>query len=33
MTLDREFQMEDSPKAKKGVYLAEGRARFDAVLK
>jgi 23S rRNA pseudouridine2605 synthase len=33
VTLDREFQAEDAPKAKKGVYLAEGRARFDAIAK
>jgi 23S rRNA pseudouridine2605 synthase len=33
VTLDREFQAEDSPKLKKGVYLAEGRARFDTVVK
>jgi 23S rRNA pseudouridine2605 synthase len=33
ITLDREFQTEDSPKTKKGVYLSEGRARFDAIVK
>jgi 23S rRNA pseudouridine2605 synthase len=33
VTLDREFQTEDAPKAKKGVYLSEGRARFDAIIK
>lgn len=33
VTLDREFKAEDAPKAKKGVYLAEGRARFDAIAK
>jgi 23S rRNA pseudouridine2605 synthase len=33
VTLDREFQTEDSPKTKKGVYLSEGRARFDAIVK
>ena len=29
VTLDREFQAEDSLKAKKGVYLSEGRGRFE----
>jgi 23S rRNA pseudouridine2605 synthase len=33
VTLDRELQMEDVAKTKKGVYLSEGRARFDAVFK
>jgi len=33
VTLDREFQMSDVPKVRKGVYLAEGRAKFDAVFK
>ena len=33
VTLDREFGPEDSPKTKKGVYLSEGRARFDAIVK
>jgi 23S rRNA pseudouridine2605 synthase len=33
VTLDREFQLEDSAKTKKGVYLAEGRARFDSITK
>ena len=33
VTLDREFQPEDSAKTKKGVYLAEGRARFDSIAK
>jgi 23S rRNA pseudouridine2605 synthase len=33
VTLDREFQAEDSPKTKKGVYLSDGRARFDAIIK
>jgi 23S rRNA pseudouridine2605 synthase len=33
VTLDREFDMGESAKVKKGVYLAEGRARFDAVYK
>ena len=33
VTLDREYQTEDSLKTKKGVYLSEGRARFDAVVK
>jgi 23S rRNA pseudouridine2605 synthase len=33
VTLDREFQPEDSAKTKKGVYLAEGRARFDLIAK
>jgi 23S rRNA pseudouridine2605 synthase len=33
VTLDREFEMEDAPKTRKGVYLAEGRARFDSIVK
>src|SRR5208282_6638476 len=33
VTLDREFDPADAPKTKKGVYLAEGRARFDSVVK
>ncbi len=33
VTLDREFQMADVPKVRKGVYLAEGRAKFEAVFK
>ena len=33
VTLDREFGPEDSPKTKKGVYLSEGRARFDTIVK
>jgi 23S rRNA pseudouridine2605 synthase len=33
VTLDREFDMTESAKARKGVYLAEGRARFDAIYK
>ena len=33
VTLDREFAMTDIPKVKKGVYLAEGRARFDSLTK
>ena len=33
VTLDREFDMAESAKVKKGVYLAEGRARFDAIYK
>ncbi len=33
VTLEREFDAEDSPKVKKGVYLAEGRARFDSIVK
>jgi 23S rRNA pseudouridine2605 synthase len=33
VTLDRELEMADVPKLQKGVYLAEGRARFDAVYK
>jgi 23S rRNA pseudouridine2605 synthase len=33
VTLDRELEMADVPKFRKGVYLAEGRARFDAVFK
>jgi 23S rRNA pseudouridine2605 synthase len=33
VTLDREFQMVDVPKVRKGVYLAEGRAKFEALFK
>lgn len=33
VTLDREFEAEDAPKTKKGVYLAEGRTRFDSISK
>jgi 23S rRNA pseudouridine2605 synthase len=33
VTLDREFDMADSAKVKKGVYLAEGKARFAAIYK
>jgi 23S rRNA pseudouridine2605 synthase len=33
VTLDREFEPGDSAKTKKGVYLAEGRARFDSIVK
>jgi 23S rRNA pseudouridine2605 synthase len=33
VTLDREFMAEDAPKTKKGVYLAEGRARFVSISK
>ena len=33
VTLDREFEAEDSLKTKKGVYLSEGRARFEAIIK
>src|SRR4029077_9765552 len=33
VTLDREFQTDDAAKTKKGVYLSEGRARFEAVFK
>lgn len=33
VTLDREFQPEDAAKTRKGVYLSEGRARFDAIHK
>lgn len=33
VTLDREFAMADVPKVKRGVYLAEGRARFDSLTK
>jgi 23S rRNA pseudouridine2605 synthase len=29
VTLDRDFDMADHDKARKGIYLAEGRARFD----
>jgi 23S rRNA pseudouridine2605 synthase len=33
VTLDREIEAEDSAKTKKGIYLAEGRARFEAIAK
>jgi 23S rRNA pseudouridine2605 synthase len=33
VTLGREFDMAESVTVKKGVYLAEGRARFDAIYK
>jgi 23S rRNA pseudouridine2605 synthase len=33
VTLDREFAMTDAPKTKKGVYLSDGRARFDSLTK
>ena len=33
VTLDREFDMADLPKVKRGVYLTEGRARFDRLVK
>jgi 23S rRNA pseudouridine2605 synthase len=33
VTLDREIEAVDSAKTKKGVYLSEGRARFDAITK
>jgi 23S rRNA pseudouridine2605 synthase len=33
VTLDRAFQPEDAAKTRKGVYLSEGRARFDAIHK
>jgi 23S rRNA pseudouridine2605 synthase len=33
VTLDREFEMADVPKVKRGVYLVEGRARFDSFTK
>jgi 23S rRNA pseudouridine2605 synthase len=33
VTLDREFDMADLPKVRQGVYLAEGRARFDELHK
>ena len=33
VTLDQEFRLEDLPKVRKGVYLAEGRACFDALYK
>jgi 23S rRNA pseudouridine2605 synthase len=33
VTLDREFDMAESAKVKRGVYLAEGRARFDSIHK
>src|SRR6266436_2712369 len=33
VTLDREFEMADLTKIKRGVYLAEGRARFDSLTK
>ncbi len=33
VTLDKEFDFRDAPKTKQGVYLAEGRARFDSIVK
>jgi 23S rRNA pseudouridine2605 synthase len=33
VTLDREFQPEDSAKTKKGIYLSDGRARLDTIVK
>jgi 23S rRNA pseudouridine2605 synthase len=33
VTLDREFDMTDLPKVKRGVYLSDGKARFDALVK
>jgi 23S rRNA pseudouridine2605 synthase len=33
VTLDREFDMADVPKVKRGVFLSEGRARFDSLTK
>jgi len=33
VTLDREFAMADLPKVKRGVFLVEGRARFDSLVK
>ena len=33
VTLDREFEMADASKVKKGVYLSEGKARFDSLTK
>ena len=33
VTLDREFEPQDAPKTIKGVYLAEGRARFESISK
>jgi 23S rRNA pseudouridine2605 synthase len=33
VTLDREFQPGDAAKTRKGAYLSEGRARFDAIYK
>jgi 23S rRNA pseudouridine2605 synthase len=33
VTLDREYEPEDSPKTKKGIYLSDGRARFDGITK
>jgi 23S rRNA pseudouridine2605 synthase len=33
VTLDREFDMADLPKVRQGIYLAEGRARFDELHK
>ena len=33
VTLDREFEPQDAPKTIKGVYLAEGRARFELISK
>jgi 23S rRNA pseudouridine2605 synthase len=33
VNLDQEFRLGDLPEVRKGVYLAEGRARFDALYK
>jgi 23S rRNA pseudouridine2605 synthase len=33
VTLDRELEAEDAAKTKKGVYLSDGRARFEAITK
>jgi 23S rRNA pseudouridine2605 synthase len=33
VTLDREFDIAESAKTKRGIYLAEGRARFEAIYK
>jgi 23S rRNA pseudouridine2605 synthase len=33
VTLDREFDAADAAKTKKGMYFAEGRARFDSIVK
>jgi 23S rRNA pseudouridine2605 synthase len=33
VTLDREFEPQDAPKTIKGVFVAEGRARFESISK
>jgi 23S rRNA pseudouridine2605 synthase len=33
VTLDRELELGDVPKTRRGVYLSDGRARFEAIFK